>query len=99
VRARLVTLDTRADEAGLARTGGTQEVARALLVAGVTTVVGSVGTPVSANLDSTWLEFHRRYAAGAPAAESLQRAQLTALGAANRRPGPWAALTVFGANQ
>jgi tetratricopeptide (TPR) repeat protein len=99
VRARLVTLDTRADEAGLARTGGTQEVARALLVAGVMTVVGSVGTPVSANLDRTWLEFHRRYAAGAPAAESLQRAQLTALGAANRRPGPWAALTVFGANQ
>ena len=55
--------------------------------------------PLAANLDRTWVEFHRRYAAGAPAAESLQRAQLAALGASKRRPGPWAALTVFGSNQ
>jgi hypothetical protein len=99
VRARLVTLDTRSEDAAAAGTGGSQEVARALLAAGVTTVVGSVGAPVAANLDRTWIEFHRRYAAGAPAAESLQRAQLAALGASNRRPGPWAALTVFGSNQ
>jgi tetratricopeptide (TPR) repeat protein len=99
VRARLVTLDARPEDAAVVHTGGSQEVARALLAAGVATVVGPVGTPLAANLDRTWVEFHRRYAAGAPAAESLQRAQLAALGASKRRPGPWAALTVFGSNQ
>ncbi len=99
VRAQLVTLDPRTEDAAVAHTGGSQEVARALLAAGVATVVGPVGTPVAANLDRTWVEFHRRYAAGAPAAESLQRAQVAALGASKRRPGPWAALTVFGSNQ
>jgi CHAT domain-containing protein len=100
VRARLVTLDTSSAEGNEpASADSVQELTRALLAAGVSTVVGSVGAPSSGELDGTWLEFHRQYAAGITPAESLRRAQLAALNASNRRPGPWATLTVFGANQ
>lgn len=100
VRARLVTLDVEAVDTAFA-TGfdGAQEVARALLAAGVITVVGRVGALPSAGLDRTWIEFHRHYAAGVAAAESLRRAQIAALSAANRRSGPWATLTVFGSTE
>jgi tetratricopeptide (TPR) repeat protein len=100
VRARLVTLDTSSAEGNEpASADSVQELTRALLAAGVSTVVGSVGAPSSGELDGTWIEFHRQYAAGITPAESLRRAQLAALNASNRRPGPWATLTVFGANQ
>jgi tetratricopeptide (TPR) repeat protein len=98
VRAHLVTLDMTAPDGSGSNSSALQEVTQALLAAGVSTVVGRLGTLPSADLDGTWIEFHRQYAVGVAAAESLQRAQLAALEATNRRTGPWATLTVFGAN-
>jgi tetratricopeptide (TPR) repeat protein len=99
-RARLVALDTDVTGAHVpARSDGPQEVALALLAAGVPTVIGRVGAFPTDTLSPTWVEFHRQFAAGKPAAESLQRAQLAALSASQRRAGPWATLTVFGSYQ
>lgn len=97
VRARLVTLDlTAADGVRTAESEGAQRVARALLSAGVTTVIGPVASVPAAGLERAWIEFHRQYATGVAAAESLRRAQIAALQASDRRSGPWATLTLFG---
>jgi tetratricopeptide (TPR) repeat protein len=98
VRARIVMLDATDKRADPAASDGTQQLAAALIAAGVPTVVGQVGALPTGSLDRTWVEFHRHYAAGIAAVESLRRAQLAALTASNRRAGPWAALTVFGSN-
>ncbi|HUE88502.1 MAG TPA: CHAT domain-containing protein [Vicinamibacterales bacterium] len=90
-RAQLVALESRA--------GGTFGFARALLAAGIPNVVSSIADIEPGSVERTWLDFHRRYAAGTAAAESLRRAQLAALSASDRRPGPWATLTVFGSTQ
>jgi tetratricopeptide (TPR) repeat protein len=100
VRAHLVSLQT--DSANATRpesSDGEQQVIRALLAAGVPTVIGRVGDVPRAGLDATWVEFHRQYASGISAADSLQRAQIAALNASSRRAGAWATLTVFGSNQ
>jgi tetratricopeptide (TPR) repeat protein len=100
VRAHLVTLQTdAADRSRLDTSDGEQQLIRALLAAGVSTVIGRVGDVPHATLDATWVEFHRQYAAGLSAADSLQRAQIAALNASSRRAGAWATLTVFGSNQ
>jgi CHAT domain-containing protein len=99
LRAQLVTLALGVDAASSGRTDDTFGFARALLAAGVTNVVSPVAGVDARSLARTWREFHEHYAAGAPAAESLQRAQLAALIASDRRPGPWATLTVFGSAQ
>jgi hypothetical protein len=100
VRARLVTLDVASGtDARASDVDGPQYVARALLSAGVLTVVGPVAPIASAGLESAWIEFHRQYATGVAAAESLRRAQIAALHASNRRSGPWATLTLFGSTE
>ncbi|MBA3268940.1 MAG: CHAT domain-containing protein, partial [Acidobacteria bacterium] len=96
--ARLVALEAQ-PPSGIVREGtGALGFARALLAAGVPTVVGSVVDDSGTDLDRTWLDFHRHYAAGTAAVASLRRAQLAALDE-SRRTGPWAALTAFGSIQ
>jgi CHAT domain-containing protein len=98
IRAQLVAIES--GTAGTITTG-TEDgfgFARALLAAGVSNVVSPVADVEGASVERTWLDFHRHYAAGAAAAESLRRAQLTAL-SESHRPGPWATLTVFGSTQ
>jgi hypothetical protein len=58
--------------------------------------VASIG---SAGLETAWIEFHRHYATGVAAAESLRRAQIAALRASDGRSGPWATLTLFGSTE
>jgi CHAT domain-containing protein len=99
VHTRLVTFDPYGSGRGPAPGEATQRFARALLAAGVSEVVGPVAVIPSAGLDHTWLEFHRRVAAGNSAADSLREAQLAALADSNRRSGPWATLTVFSSKQ
>jgi CHAT domain-containing protein len=99
VGAELVALAGQPGAAGDLAASGSLGVARALLAAGVPTVVGSVVNTTTADLDRTWLNFHRHYATGTAAAESLRRAQLAALGESKRRTGSWATLTVFGSTQ
>jgi CHAT domain-containing protein len=98
-RARLVTFEGSATrtvgEVGDSSLG----FARQLIAAGVATVVSPVTDIADANEDETWRDFHRHYASGSSAAESLRRAQVEALSESNRRPGPWATLTVFGTEQ
>jgi CHAT domain-containing protein/tetratricopeptide (TPR) repeat protein len=81
------------------RTEGAFGFARALVAAGVLTVVSPVADIEPGSVDRIWLDFHRHYAEGTAAVESLRRAQLAALGTSDRRPGPWATLTVFGSTQ
>jgi CHAT domain-containing protein len=81
------------------RTEGAFGFARALLAAGVLTVVSPVADIEPGSVERIWLDFHRHYAEGTAAVDSLRRAQLAALGASDRRPGPWATLTVFGSTQ
>jgi CHAT domain-containing protein len=98
MRARLVAFDAQTARRGDV-SEGISGFAIALLAKGVSAVVGpNVQMPAS-DLDQTWLDFHRHYAAGTTASESLQRAQLAALDESNRRIGPWATLTVFGATE
>jgi tetratricopeptide (TPR) repeat protein len=79
--------------------GGVTPLMDALLAAGVPNLVGPIATVAPSSLNDIWLRFHRHYASGLPAAESLRQAQLAALRASERRPGPWALLTVFGSTQ
>jgi hypothetical protein len=72
---------------------------RSLVAAGVPFVVSPVVAVEPQRIERTWLDFHRHYAAGAAVADSLRRAQLAALSQSDRRPGPWATLTVFGSAQ
>lgn len=78
---------------------GTGHLARALIAAGVSTVVGPIASPSSPGLERAWIEFHRQYATGVAAAESLRRAQIAALLASDRRSGAWATLTLFGSTE
>jgi tetratricopeptide (TPR) repeat protein len=97
VSAQLVALESTVSGSVAPLAEDAQGFAYALLAAGVPNVVSPV-TQVDANaVAQTWLDFHRHYAAGTAAAESLRRAQLAALNGSDRRPGPWATLTVFGA--
>jgi CHAT domain-containing protein/tetratricopeptide (TPR) repeat protein len=96
VRAQLVTLANGGGADSAPHTDDTFGFARALLAAGVTNVVSPVVELDARRVEQTWLDFHTHYASGTAVAESLRRAQLTALTAANRRPGPWATLAVFG---
>ncbi|HXG89726.1 MAG TPA: CHAT domain-containing protein [Vicinamibacterales bacterium] len=97
--ATLVALETSAGDASAPPVEGARGFASALLSAGVSNVVGPVAEVNASDLDQTWLDFHRYYAGGAAAADSLRRAQLTALRESNHRPGPWALVTVFGSTQ
>lgn len=99
VQAQLVALADGGDGSAKARADGTLGFARMLLAAGVPTVVSPVTEVDAGSVAQTWLDFHSHYAAGTGAAESLQRAQIAALSESNRRPGPWATLTVFGSAQ
>lgn len=97
-RARVVALEPAFERRDY-QADGSEALARALLAAGVPAVVAPIAMVPGASLDQTWLEFHRQYAAGSTAAESLRRAQLAALERSQRRPGPWATLTVFSATE
>jgi CHAT domain-containing protein len=97
--AQLVTLEDGPPGRITPRTDGAFGFARALLAAGVLTVVSPVADIEPGSVERIWLDFHRHYAEGAAAVDSLRRAQLAALGASDRRPGPWATLTVFGSTQ
>ena len=99
IQAQLVALADGGDGTAKARADGTLGFARVLLAAGVPTVVSPVTEVDAGSVMQTWLDFHSHYAAGTGAAESLQRAQIAALSESNRRPGPWATLTVFGSAQ
>jgi CHAT domain-containing protein len=98
-RATLVTLETSHPTGSNTLGEGALGFARALIAAGVPAVVSPVTAVAESSVEQTWLEFHRRYAAGATAADSLRRAQIDALNDSARRPGPWATLTVFGSAQ
>ncbi|MGH9174752.1 MAG: CHAT domain-containing protein [Vicinamibacterales bacterium] len=98
-QARLVTLEGRFEGRANSSSQGTLAFSRALLAAGVPNVVGLVAEVKAHSLRQPWLDFHRHYVAGMPAAESLRQAQLAALSDSNHRPGPWALLTVFGSTQ
>jgi tetratricopeptide (TPR) repeat protein len=98
VRARLVAVDAAPPEGSMPAIDAASQVTRALLAAGVATVVASTAAVSPVTVAPMWIEFHRHYASGATPAESLRRAQIAALGASARRPGPWATLTVFGSN-
>jgi tetratricopeptide (TPR) repeat protein len=98
-RARLVALETDFGPDSTHHGDGVLAFVRALLAAGVPNVVGSAAHTKAGNLAAAWRDFHRYYASGLPAAESLRLAQLTAVGESNRRLGPWAMLTVFGSTQ
>lgn len=97
-RAQLVALQSQV-AADVATRGDAFGFARALLAAGIPNVVSSTVDIEDQSVERTWLEFHRQYAQGTAAVESLRRAQLAALSASDRRPGPWATLTVFGSTQ
>jgi CHAT domain-containing protein len=99
LRAQLVALEQGANNPLAPLNEGTLGLARTLLNAGVANVVSPVVSVEMATVEQTWLAFHRHYASGTAAAESLRRAQLMALNESNRRPGPWATLTVFGSTQ
>jgi hypothetical protein len=99
VHAQLVTLERGANQRLTVRAEGTLGFARGLLAAGVAAVVAPVADLELAPADKTLAEFHRNYAAGASAAESLRRAQLSALDESNHRSGRWATLTVFGSTE
>ncbi|MEW6320653.1 MAG: CHAT domain-containing protein [Acidobacteriota bacterium] len=75
---------------------GTLGVARSFLTSGVPTVAGELAPVDRSATASLWRAFHRAYASGRQAADSLRDAQLAALTAAGGRPGPWGALAVFG---
>jgi tetratricopeptide (TPR) repeat protein len=77
---------------------GSLGFARELLAAGIPAVVSPVSEIADAAVEEAWLDFYRHYAAGTTAAESLRRAQIEALGESDRRPGPWATLTLFGSS-
>jgi hypothetical protein len=96
VEARLMALDTAAPRPDVVAAVSGLDLARTILAVGVPTVVTQIMLGESQPLRSTWVEFHRHVAGGVAPAESLRRAQLQALGQLNRRPGPWATLTVFG---
>jgi hypothetical protein len=98
-RARLVAFEQGGSPDVSSHAEGAHGFARGLIAAGVDAVVGPVADVDASALEPTWLEFHRHFAAGTGAPESLRRAQLAALGDAGHQPGPWATLTVFGATQ
>lgn len=93
--ARLVALDARSPEPADAATHGPWALAGNLSSAGVTVVMTPIAVDDNAALDRTWLAFHRHFAGGAGAADSVRQAQLDALAVGGRRLGPWATLTVF----
>ena len=99
LRAQLVATESGGAPTMNSLADGPVGFARALIAAGVPVVVSPVTDIAEASVEQTWLDFHRHYAAGNAAAESLRRAQLEALSESNRRPGPWATLTVFGSTQ
>jgi tetratricopeptide (TPR) repeat protein len=98
-RAQLVALESGPRGSSTPPSADTFGIARALLAAGIPHVVSPVTDVEVTGVERTWLDFHRHYADGVGAAESLRRAQLAALSASARRPGPWATLTVFGSTQ
>jgi CHAT domain-containing protein len=98
LRTQLVVLEDAGPERS-AREPRPHMLARALLAAGVRHVVMPVASLGDPDAAATWREFHRQVAAGSSAVDSLRRAQLAALSASDRRAGPWAALTIFGAAQ
>ncbi|MDP1570016.1 MAG: CHAT domain-containing protein [Vicinamibacterales bacterium] len=81
-----------------ARGEGALSLARAFLAAGAPTVVSALGPLDDTLARQMFVEFHRAYARGASAAESLQQVQVQALQRTGRQPGPWARLAVFGAS-
>jgi hypothetical protein len=99
IRTELVSLEP----GGTAHAGwdsrAPQMIPRAFLAAGVRHVVTPVAQFARDDIAATWMEFHRQFAAGSNAVDSLRQAQLAALSTSDRRSGPWAALTVFGAAQ
>lgn len=99
VRASVVAIEPVQAERANAREPGTLGMARALLAAGVPTIVTSLATSAARDVADTWVEFHRNYATGLGAAESLRLAQIAALRASDRQLGPWATLAVFGATR
>lgn len=99
VRARLIALQTPPERRGNLVSEGVSGFATALLAYGVPTVVGPVAQMPDSHLERAWLDFHRHYAAGTTAAQSLRLAQLAALDDSKRRTGPWATLTVFGSTE
>jgi CHAT domain-containing protein len=98
-RARLVVLETDVSQSTMPRAEGHLAFARAVLAAGVPNVVSPVAEVKTSDVGQIWLDFHRYYAGGPPAAASLRRAQLVALRESNHRPGPWALIAVFGSAQ
>ena len=98
-RAQLVALETGARGSATSDAGASLAIARALLAAGVPTVVSPITDIDAQSVEQTWRDFHAHYAAGTSAAESLQRAQIAALSESDGHLGPWATLTVFGSAQ
>jgi CHAT domain-containing protein len=98
-RAQMIALERGPRGHITPRTEGAFGFARALLATGVSTVVSPVTDIEPASVARAWLDFHRHYAEGMAAVDSLRRAQLAALGASDRRSGPWATLTVFGSTR
>ena len=99
VRAQVVSFESGAGPSAAKRADSNLGMARTLIAAGVPSVVGASGGADEPIASEALVEFHRHFAAGAGAAESLRRAQLAALSESDRRLGPWAALTVFGSTQ
>jgi hypothetical protein len=97
--ARLVAIERGPGGSITPRAEGAFGFAHALLASGIPNVVSPVADIEPSSVERTWLDFHRLYAEGTAAVESLRRAQLAALTASARRPGPWATLTVFGSTQ
>ena len=98
IKTQLVVLE-HADPEGPTGALRPHMLARALLAAGVRHVVTPVAPLSAADAEATWRDFYREVAAGSSAVDSLRHAQLAALNASDRRAGPWAALTIFGAAQ
>jgi CHAT domain-containing protein len=98
-RARLVAMEGTTSPAAAISGEGPLGFARGLIAAGVPTIVTPITDIAEASVERTWVDFHRNYAGGISAADSLRRAQIAALHESQNRPGPWAALTVFGSTQ
>jgi CHAT domain-containing protein len=98
VRAQIVALNG-ARRSKFSEDASATGLTRALLAAGVPAVVSSVAAVDQSQTENVWREFHRNVASGASVSDSLRRAQVTALREGQRRPGPWATLTVFGSTQ
>jgi CHAT domain-containing protein len=94
-RTRLVSID--AD--GATNNGGSRDLARAFMAAGVPAVLGTLPGADEAATRPLMVGFHRLMSTGIPADEALNTLQRNVLQSNGRRLGAWCALVLYGSDR